>query len=268
MRGLLFSDSFTKGTLQGLIAKCFPKKVAEDAAAERLFYERLGMENPRAGDKRGRSEETPIAPRHAAPSPAAPAAVAATSSVSAAAASSATASPRARPVSPGPERAAKKAARSESAGELRRAAPPAPAQQQQQQQSLTGLASPKPMKSSMKKTAPLSQAAKVSRGRCFVGLLFDAAKESAKEIRFRLSSPRDPRIAIDKRVIFNAPRDSALKKIVPFLQNWLAQNGHTGGQLKFLRDGAVVSGDRSFLSLYGPTAGTQKDPATLEFFFE
>jgi hypothetical protein len=69
-------------------------------------------------------------------------------------------------------------------------------------------------------------------------------------------------------VIFNAPRVSALKKIVPFLQSWLTNNGHSGGKLRFVRDGMMLNGDVSFLSLYGPTAGTQKDPAILDFVLE
>ena len=136
-RSLLLRDFFYRvplGTLQGLIAKCFPKKLEEDANAERLFYERLGVENPRAGDKRARSEDAQPLPSAAASS--APAA----------------ASAQTRPVSPGPERAAKKAARSDSMGSSggRRSAPPAPA--------AVTAASPKPIKSSLKKTPPASPA--------------------------------------------------------------------------------------------------------------
>ena len=88
------------------------------------------------------------------------------------------------------------------------------------------------------------------------------------EIRFRLSNPRH---VIDKKVIFNAPRDSSLRKIIPFLQQWLAKNGHHkegDGRLRFVRDGVAVDVDTSFLAMFGPSAGTQKDPATLEFVFE
>ena len=93
-------------------------------------------------------------------------------------------------------------------------------------------------------------------------------KPLAKEIRFRLSHPRVP---IDKTLIFNAPRDSSLRKTAVFLQGWLAKAGHHqegDGKVYLVRDGEVMNLDKTFLDFFGPSAGTQKDPVTMGFIFE
>ncbi len=105
------------------------------------------------------------------------------------------------------------------------------------------------------------------------------------EIRFRLHNPDIP---LDKKVVFNAPRESKLKRVVPFLTKWLEQKGYNGKevnkrekkkfvvfflknqhfvflQLTFVKDGKTLDDNTTFISLFGPVFGTQADPAVLHF---
>ncbi len=53
----------------------------------------------------------------------------------------------------------------------------------------------------------------------------------ARDIRFRLQSLDASAPAMDRKFIFNAPRSAMLKKVVPFLRQWLAEHGYGNGKV-------------------------------------
>jgi hypothetical protein len=89
--------------------------------------------------------------------------------------------------------------------------------------------------------------------------------QGADDIRFRLRLVDPTLPPIDRKFVFNAPRSAMLRKVVPFLQQWLDQKGYGKGSLTFYRNDVIIPDTSTFVSLFGDTAGTQQSPETIDF---
>ena len=90
--------------------------------------------------------------------------------------------------------------------------------------------------------------------------------EKLSEIRFRLNCSDIP---VNKKTVFNAPRNSEIRRVRPFLERWLTDKKIGAGKvLKFRHNGKFVDDSVTFLELFGKTVGTQIEPAILNFGLE